>query len=168
MRVLKLIQKLLESRKTFHYDKTTTLFTYKDIQEKVTKLEAAEKKRMMDSFKDIKDIKTRRSELLLKKYHLGKFHVDAKAIKKYGKKRDKMLNTEDTTEANILFGPDEVTEEDVEDLMEELMNPEDALEINALFDAESDDEDVDENVDFLVQMEDEDAMDIAENAYDNL
>ena len=168
MRVLKLIQRLLESRKTFHYDKTATLFTYKDIQEKVTKLEAAEKKRMMDSFKDIKDIKTRRSELLLKKYHLGKFYVDAKAIKKYGKKRDKMLNTEDTTETNILFGPDEITEEDVEDLMEEMMNPEEALEINPLFDMDSDDEDEDDNIDFLVPMEDEDAMDIAENAYDNL
>ena len=181
-RVLKLIQTLLKSKNVFDRDRKTTMFTYKNIRKNVERLEGAEKKRMMDGFKNIQDIKTRRSELLLKKYHLGKFFVDPNVIKKYGKKRDQMLNTEDKTESDFLYGPNEVTEEDVEDLMEEFHNmnfegdsDEDSLEImNKEVDLNKEvdwdiDEDEDDDERFLaVREEDDDATDIAENAMDNL
>ena len=176
-RVLKLIQTLLKSKNVFDRDRKTTLFTYKNIRKNVERLEGAEKKRMMDGFKNIQDIKTRRSELLLKKYHLGKFFVDPNVIKKYGKKRDQMLNTEDKTESDFLYGPDEVTEEDVEDLMEEFHNLNieegDSLEIMKIgtidLNKEIDDDDDDEDEgDRFLHEEDDDAMDIAENAMDNL
>ena len=174
-RVLKLIQTLLKSKNVFDRDKKTTLFTYKNIRKNVDRLEGAEKKRMMDGFKNIQDIKTRRSELLLKKYHLGKFFVDPNVIKKYGKKRDKMLNTEDKTESEFLYGPDEVTEEDVEDLMDEFHNlniDDDSLEImnidlNKEIDWDIDDDEEEDNGRFIRE-EDDDATDIAENAFDNL
>ena len=175
-RVLKLIQTLLKGKNVFDRDKKTTLFTYKNIRKNVDRLEGAEKKRMMDGFKNIQDIKTRRSELLLKKYHLGKFFVDPNVIKKYGKRRDKMLNTEDKTESEFLYGPDEVTEEDVEDLMEEFHNlniedgDDDSLEVMDIdvdkeIDWDIDDEDEDDR---FMREEDDDATDIAENAFDNL
>jgi hypothetical protein len=175
-RVLKLIQTLLKSKNVFDRDKKTTLFTYKNIRKNVDRLEGAEKKRMMDGFKNIQDIKTRRSELLLKKYHLGKFFVDPNVIKKYGKKRDKMLNTEDKTESEFLYGPDEVTEEDVEDLMDEFHNlniDDDSLEImnidlNKEIDWDIDDDEEEEDVGRFIREEDDDATDIAENAFDNL
>ena len=178
IRVLKLIQTLLKGKNVFDRDRKTTLFTYKNIRKNVERLEGAEKKRMMDGFKNIQDIKTRRSELLLKKYHLGKFFVDPNVIKKYGKKRDQMLNTEDKTESDFLYGPDEVTEEDVEDLMEEFHNLNieqdsdgESLEIvnvdlNKEIDWDIDDDEEDRGDRFLE--EDDDAMDIAENAFDNL
>ena len=174
-RLLQLIQSLLKGKNVLDRDRKTTLFTYKNIRKNVERLEGAEKKRMMDGFKNIKDIKTRRSELLLKKYHLGKFFVDPNIIKKYGKKRDKMLNTEDKTETNFLYGPDEVTEEDVEDLMEEFqnLNVEDgSLEVlhqqGNEDDNEFDDELDDEERFFTVATEDDDSNDIAENAFDNM
>jgi len=179
-RLLKLMQTLLKGKNVYDRDKKTTIFTYQNIRKNVERLEGAEKKRMMDGFKNIKDIKTRRSELLLKKYHLGKFFVDPKVIKTYGKRRDKMLNTEDKTETDFLYGPNEVTEEDVEDLMDEFgqMNFEETLEVlpkkdgyNVLDeydeeeykDGELDDEEYDDEAHFTMAGEDDDAYDIAEN-----
>ena len=169
-RMLKLIQTLLKTKNEYDRDRRTTLFTYKNIRKNVERLEGAEKKRMMDGFKNIKDIKTRRSELLLKKYHLGKFFVDPNVIKKYGKKRDQMLNTEDVTEANFLYGPDEVTEEDVDDLMEEFgnMNFDDTLERTGDNNEYEIPEEYDDEAQFFQAAEDDDAQDIAENAVDNL
>jgi len=176
IRVLKLIQTLLKGKHVFDRDRKTTLFTYKNIRKNVERLEGAEKKRMMDGFKNIQDIKTRRSELLLKKYHLGKFFVDPNVIKKYGKKRDQMLNTEDKTESDFLYGPDEVTEEDVEDLMDEFhdLNIDDGdpleqtnVDLTKEIDWDIDDDENEERGDRFMA-EDDDAMDIAENAYDNL
>ena len=172
-RLLELIQTLLKGKNIFDRDRKTTLFTYKNIRKNVERLEGAEKKRMMDGFKNIKDIKTRRSELLLKKYHLGKFFVDPNVIKKYGKKRDKMLNTEDITETDFLYGANEVTEDDVEDLIEDMRyDVDETLEILPPIDFGSDDDDdddYDDEAQFLQQpVEDDDANDIAENASDNL
>ena len=177
-RLLKFIQTLLKSKNVFDRDRKTTLFTYKNIRKNVERLEGAEKKRMMDGFKNIKDIKTRRSELLLKKYHLGKFFVDPNVIKKYGKKRDKMLNTEDKTETDFLYGPDEVTEEDVEDLIEgfheiDVDDDMDSLEEvkkneNGEYENELDWGSDDEPHFSTGATEDDDANDIAENAFDNL
>ena len=103
--------------------------------------------------------------------------MDPTIIKKYGAKRDKMLNTEDKTETDFLYGPDEVTEEDVEDLMDEFNHlniEEDSIspldrtkpigdEIDFGDETDSDDE-----PQFLRATEDDDATDIAENAYDNM
>jgi hypothetical protein len=172
-RLLKLMQTLLKGKNVFDRDRKTTIFTYQNIRKNVERLEGAEKKRMMDGFKNIKDIKTRRSELLLKKYHLGKFFVDPTVIKTYGKRRDKMLNTEDKTETDFLYGPNEVTEEDVEDLMDEFgqMNFEETLEIpqkaddgfyNVLDEYDEDDE-YDDEAHFTTAGEDDDANDMAEN-----
>ena len=175
-RLLKLMQTLLKGKNVFDRDKKTTIFTYQNIRKNVERLEGAEKKRMMDGFKNIKDIKTRRSELLLKKYHLGKFFVDPKVIKTYGKRRDKMLNTEDKTETDFLYGPNEVTEEDVEDLMDEFgqMNIEETLEVSPKKDGynvldeyddhgEYEDGEFDDEAHFTTGGEDDDAYDIAEN-----
>ena len=172
-RLLKLMQTLLKSKNVFDRDRKTTLFTYQNIRKNVERLEGAEKKKMMDGFKNIKDIKTRRSELLLKKYHLGKFFVDPTVIKTYGKKRDKMLNTEDKTETDFLYGPNEVTEEDVEDLMDEFgqINFEETLETlpkagalyNILDEYDTDDGEYDDEAHFTTAAEDDDATDMAEN-----
>lgn len=165
-RLFKFIQTLLETRNSFNRDKQTTLFTYEKIRKNVERVEADEKKKMMDRFKNIKDIKTRRAELLLKKYHLGKFFVDPKVIKTYGKRRDEMLNTDDSTEDNFLFGTDEITEDDVQDLIEE-MNENLYNDTTAQEEIDWGDSD-EEEATFLPHVEDDDANDIAENAYDNL
>lgn len=173
-RLLKFIQTLLQTKNAYDKERKTTLFSYESIRKNVERLEAAEKKRMMDRFKNIKDIKTRRSELLLKKYHLGKFFVDPKVIKKYGKLRDKMIDTEDKTETDFLFGSDNVLiEEEDEDTSSVPFDPfhvndGDLEEINKT-DEEADEDFYDDEAQFIQQQEeDDDANDIAENAYDNM
>ena len=166
-RLFKFIQTLLQTRNVFDRDRRTTLFSYESIRKNIERVEAEEKKNIMDRFKNIKDIKTRRAELLLKKYQLGKFFVDPKVIKTYGRRRDKMLDTDDLNEEAFLFGPDETTEEDVQDLIEE-MNEDIYMDNEVNPDINWGDSDDEDGPTFLRQMEDDDANDIAENAYDNL
>lgn len=165
-KVLKLIRILLQSDSVFQKDKQVVLLTYKDIRKNIDRVEEEEKKKMMGIFEDIKDIKERRTELLLKKFHLGKFFIDPKVIKKYGKRRDKMLDTEDETEADFLFG-----DTDGDDLVEQLANMD--IEDHNVFTSleeidELEDEDADEEIGFLENHDEEDVYDIAENAYNNL
>ena len=166
-RLFKFMNVLLEKRNVFDRDRRTMLFSYESIRKNTERVEAEEKKKMMDRFKNIKDIKTRRAELMLKKYHLGKFYVDPKVIKTYGRRRDKMLDTEDLNEEAFLFGIDEITEDDVEDLIEE-MNEDIYMDNEMNPDVNWGDSDDEDGPTFLRPMEDDDANDIAENAYDNL
>ena len=166
-RLFEFIQTLLQTRNVFDRDRRTTLFSYESIRRNTERVEAEEKKKMMDRFKNIKDIKTRRAELMLKKYHLGKFYVDPKVIKTYGRRRDKMLDTDDLNEEAFLFGTDETTEDDVQDLIEE-MNEDIYMDNEVNPDINWGDSDDEDGPTFLRQMEDDDANDIAENAYDNL
>lgn len=175
-RLLKFIQTLLHTKNAYDKERKTTLFSYESIRKNLERLEAAEKKRMMDRFKNIKDIKTRRSELLLKKYHLGKFFVDPKVIKKYGKLRDKMIDTEDKTETDFLFGTDNILAEDEDEegsdeMAEGMSFPFDPFhgDVEGMNMEQDDEEFYDDEAQFMQQQEeDDDANDIAENAYDNM
>ena len=166
MKVMKMIQMLLDKKEIYNRDKKSILLSYDTIRDNVDRLEDAEKIRMMDRFKKIADHKERRAEFSLKKFHIGDFYVNQNVIKTYGKKRDEMLKTEDTTEDDFLFRDDD--EHDYE------LQENDGDSLNDIFgddtdeDNDFDNDDDDDEKSFLENVEDEDAYDIAENAYDRL
>ena len=158
IRINKFIQKLLDTQEYFNRDKKSLFTNYGEIRDNVERLEDAEKKRMMQRFEQISEHRTRRAEQTLKQLHLGEYYVDPKVIKKYGARRDKMLDTEDVTEDDFLFRDfDEENEIDVNP------NEDNNREMDDIFG-----EDSDEDIGFLGRYDEDDAYDIAENAQDRM
>ena len=163
-KVLEFIKVLLATKEVYHRDKVSILTTYEEIRNNVERLEDEEKIRMMERFREIKEHRTRRAEKELKKYHIGEYFIDPKVIKKYGRRRDEMLNTEDITEDDFLF-MDETSNEE----MEILKSIEELRENNS--DNEDDEDEMfsnEEEMEFLGNYAEDDAYDIAENALDRL
>ena len=109
--VVQLYDALLKRTSVFNRDKNSVLWTYANIRKNVDRVKDAEKKKMTDRFKLIKDTRTRHLERDLKRHHIGDYFVDPNILKTYGKKRDQMINTEDVRENDFLFGPQTVEEE---------------------------------------------------------
>ena len=162
-RVLKFIQALFQTKEMFHRDKSSIVTTYDEIIANVSRLEDAEKIRMMEKFKKITEHRTRRAEKELKKYHLGEYFIDQNVIKRYGHKRNKMLNTEDVTEDDFLFRESGNTEEEEEE-EEEDDDEGKPSKYDDIFgeDSQQEDEDDEEEKYFIKATEDEDAFDMSE------
>ena len=183
MRVFKFVRALLETRCVYHQDKSYLLQNYDDIRDNVDYFEDEEKTNMMNRFTQNKEHKTRRAEKDLKKFRIGQYFVNQKVINTYGAKRDKMLQTNDMNEEELIFrekrsttdiadmfeNEDEYAEA-IRDLLEESIQEND-LDENGEDDLE---DDLDENGEeaeevnrFLRKYEDEDYYDIAENRADS-
>jgi hypothetical protein len=183
MRVFKFVRALLEPRCVYHQDKSYLLQNYDDIRDNVDYFEDEEKTNMMNRFTQNKEHKTRRAEKDLKKFRIGQYFVNQKVINTYGAKRDKMLQTNDMNEEELIFREKRSTtdiadmfeNEDeyadaIRDLLEESIQEND-LDENGEGDLE---DDLDENGEeaeevnrFLRNYEDEDYYDIAENRADS-
>lgn len=160
---------LFDDKVVFERDKVELLVQYDDIKKNTIRLEELEKIRMMKHFSTIKDHKERATEKTLKKFHLGRFYTDQKIIKKYGYKRDKMLNTEDVNEKELLYDnnyddvDDIIFDDDDDDDYDEFINEEEILN-NLEGNIDWGDNDEEDN-DFLQRYEDDDMYDITERAF---
>jgi hypothetical protein len=127
---------------------------YETIQKNVEIAEEKEKMGHKMAFEKIKDNKTRKAERELEKYHLGRFHTDVKVLKKYGKRRDEMINVQDT-------------EEDYQDMEEDEMAVMDSLldQMENMEAIPEEDMEEEETIAFRTYEEDDDIGDIGENLF---
>jgi hypothetical protein len=156
---------LFNDKVVFERDKVELLIQYDDIKKNTIRLEELEKIRMMKHFSKIKDHKERSTEKTLKKFHLGRFYTNQKIIKKYGYKRDKMLNTEDVNEKELLY---DEKYDDVDDIVFE--NDDENIEYNedSEYDEFVNEEDILNNLEGNIDWgdsEDDDTYDMTENAF---
>ena len=144
----KFLKTLFDTEEIFNREKKSLLTSYELNRQNEDRLKEMEKVKIMSRFdpKNEPEHRTRRAEKDLKKYHLGTYYINQKVIKNYGKKRDKMLDTDDVHEEDFLL-----MEKQRQNPIEEQEYLE---ELNEIFDQDSDmdipeQETLDENGDFL-------------------
>ena len=153
-RVSSFIQSLLDKNTFYGINKQKFVVNYETIQKNVEIAEEKEKMGHKLAFEKIKDNKTRKAERELEKYHLGRFHTDVKVLKKYGKRRDEMINVQDT-------------EEDYQDMEEDEMAVMDSLldQMENMEAIPEEDMEEEETIAFRTYEEDDDIGDIGENLF---
>jgi hypothetical protein len=179
--VWKFVHTLMDSNQMFYRDQTELLLPYSEVQRNVDRLKELEKIKVMARFdpKNVPDHRTRRAEKDLKKFHLGQYYTNQTVINTYGTRRDKMLNTDDLNEKDILYRNDDVYDatNDALDLFgdENELNYDTQINDNGgIFEDEDeddegeDDDDYEEEIFMKQRYEDDDNYDIAENAADRM
>lgn len=160
-------------QKKYSTERNKSLLTsYEVNRQNEDRLKQMEKVKIMSRFdpKNEPEHRTRRAEKDMKKYHLGKYYINQNVIKNYGKKRDKMLDTDDVHEEDFLLmekqrdQPVEEQEylEELNDIFGEDLDMDMDIPEEETLEETGDLLDEEEHIAFLRPREDDDNYDIAE------